>query len=164
MNADFTTSTWFTYIDLDLQKMVVLAYKLLEQQEVSLDRFDDYSFVVFPMAKAYEGFLKTFLLKTELINDFTYNDRRFRIGRALNPDVSPRHRDHFWLYDDVARYCSAAVAREMWETWLACRNRVFHYFPKHRQVLTLSQAREYLKRMETSMHQAITCEISIGKG
>ena len=81
------------------------------------------------MAKAYEGFLKYFLLRTQLINEATFNDRRFRIGRALNPDVSPRHQDQYWLYDDVARFCSDGVARELWDTWLEVAIVCFITFP-----------------------------------
>lgn len=163
MYPDIASSTWFTYLDLDLQRMVVLSVRLYENLELSLEQYDDYTFVVFPMSKAYEGFLKYFLLKTHLINDETFNDRRFRIGRALNPDVSPRHRDEHWLYEDVVRQCSGELARELWETWLQCRNRIFHYFPKQRQVLTLTQAGEYLKRMQNTMHEAVTCQILLKK-
>lgn len=163
MLTDVASSSWFSYLDLDLQRMVVLSIKLFESLSLSLEKYDDYSFVVFPMAKAYEGFLKYFLLRTQLINEATFNDRRFRIGRALNPDVSPRHQDQYWLYDDVARFCSDGVARELWDTWLECRNRVFHYFPKHRQVLTLAQAGEYLDQIQSSMHEAVTCQISVRK-
>ncbi len=163
MHPDIASSAWFTYLDLDLQRMVVLSFRLYEHQELSLEQYDDYTFVVFPMAKAYEGFLKHFLLKTQLISNETFNDRKFRIGRALNPDVSPRHRDEYWLYDKVEQNCSADLARELWETWLSCRNRIFHYFPKDRQVLTLTQAGEYLKRMQDTMHEAVTCQISLKK-
>ncbi|HNQ16523.1 MAG TPA: hypothetical protein PKJ26_02915 [Candidatus Woesebacteria bacterium] len=163
MHPDIASSTWFTYLDLDLQRMVMLSLRLYERQELSLEQYDDYTFVVFPMSKAYEGFLKHFLLNTQLISQETFNDRKFRIGRALNPDVSPRHRDEHWLYEDVVRYCSAELARELWETWLRCRNRIFHYFPKDSQVLTLPQAGEYLKRMQDTMHEAVTCQISLEK-
>jgi len=163
MHEDFSSEPWFSILDLDLQRMVVQSYRLLEQHELAVEQYEDYSFIVFLMSKAYEGFLKYFLLKTGLINEATFNDRKFRIGRALNPDVSSRQKNEYWLYDDVEHYCSEEVARQLWDTWLECRNRVFHYFPGQRQTLTLIEAKEYLMRIRTTMYEAVTCQVSLGK-
>lgn len=156
-------STWFLYLD-EKQKKLVRNALTLHAREVNLDsQFDDYSFLVFTMAKAYEGFLKKFLRDLNIISLKVYEGRRFRIGRALNPDVHPNQRDKYWLYDDISHMCGEPLARQMWETWLKCRNRVFHYFPKDDNTLTFGEAEEYLLLLIDSMQQAVECKMSLNK-
>jgi len=50
------------------------------------DNISDYSFLVFPFAKAYEGFLKRFFLDMKLISKDEYYSDDIRIGRILNPN------------------------------------------------------------------------------
>lgn len=130
----------------------------LEERRVGL-RYPDYGFVVFGIAKGYEGFLKEYLLRIGLLSNDGYFDRGFRIGRALNPDVSANQRDRFWLYDDLMRHCSAQVARQIWDAWLECRNQVFHYFPGKDQPMTLLQAGEKIVQLAEAMQAAYDCEL-----
>ncbi len=130
----------------------------LEERRVGL-RYPDYGFVVFGMAKGYEGFLKEYLLRIGLLSDDGYFDRGFRIGRALNPDVSLNQRDRFWLYDDLADRCGAAVARQIWDAWLECRNQVFHFYPGKDSAMTLRQAGEKILQLANAMEAAYACEL-----
>lgn len=139
------------------QEMIDQAKWLLVREENSGEHLKDYSFIVFPMAKAYEGFLKDYLFDMGLISQETYHSRRFRIGRALNPDISPNQRDAWWLYDDLVRSCGEEVAQMLWDTWLGCRNHVFHYFPGEKAVMDLAHARKNLARIESSMTMAKEC-------
>jgi hypothetical protein len=116
-----------------------------------------YSFVVFPMAKAYEGFLKLYLQKAGLLNRPDYSDAKFRIGRALNPDIADRHRNEWWLYDDLERMCSGAVARDLWDAWIQCRNHVFHFFFDEEREVTLAIAKKRLLQMSAAMDAAMAC-------
>lgn len=110
------------------------------------------------MAKAYEGFLKQYLFQLHLLSPEEYQGRKFRIGRALNPDLRSSQRDDQWLYDDLVRLCSADLGRTLWNTWLECRNRVFHFFPGAAQRLTLHQAGSYLVMMVEAMNEALRCQ------
>ena len=121
-------------------------------------QFSDYSFIVFPMAKAYEGFLKQYLVEVRLLSLDDYHDRRFRIGRALNPDVNHNQRDEQWLYDDITRLCSGRVGRLLWDTWLQCRNQIFHFFPDNPQQLSLAKAGEYVLLIHSAMGEARRCQ------
>jgi hypothetical protein len=143
----------------DQWQLCELAFELMKREIRSGEQLADYSFVVFPIAKAYEGFLKEYLRTMTLIDDQTYRSRRFRIGRALNPDLFPQHQNEHWLYDDVARRCGPELARELWQTWLECRNHVFHYFPDHQQdnFITLTQAQEKVELISQSMLNAWEC-------
>lgn len=155
----FQLSAWFLYLEKPLQELVKLTYALYERERAnSTDQLYDYSFILFPMSKAYEGFVKMYLLDMGLISRKVYEGRRFRIGRSLNPDVSSNQRDQHWLYDDLARICTEDVARQIWETWLHARNRVFHFFPTESNVLTLPKLGEYIDMVAQTMEVAITCK------
>jgi len=142
----------------DIQEQVRIAVTLYTRERRLGVQFADYSFIVFPMSKAYEGFLKQYLLQMHLLTEKEYQDRRFRIGRALNPDLRNHQRDEQWLYDDVVRLCSPELGRQLWDTWLQCRNRVFHYFPSSTQRLTLQRAGEYLVLIIEAMNEAHRCQ------
>lgn len=148
----------FNYLEDWQQQLVRLAFTLWQREKDSETHFLDYSFIVFPMAKAYEGFLKSFFLDLEFITEAAYKSRRFRIGRALNPDVRMDHRDENWVYDDVVRACGPEVARDLWEAWLTCRNRIFHYFPGQNDRLTHEQAGRYLEQVFTVIQAAVSCQ------
>ena len=150
--------SWSSYVLPELRDFVSISLGLYEREYDEESELTDYSFIVFPMAKAYEGFLKQYFLDLGLISESTYFSRRFRIGRALNPDVQENQRDKWWLYDDVARQCGAGTAQTMWTTWLESRNRIFHFFPKKHQRVTLAQAGQHLATIAESMRQAITCQ------
>lgn len=148
----------FTYLDSWQQQQVRLAFTLWQREQATHTHFIDYSYIVFPMSKAYEGFLKRFLLDLKLISKETYLSKRFRIGRALNPDVRTSQRDEFWLYKDVEDLCGPILARELWDTWLTCRNRVFHFFPDRETGLSLEQAGHYLRILFEVMEKALSCQ------
>ena len=45
------------------------------------DKISDYSFIVAPAAKAYEGYLKEFFLKVGVISQEDYESDRFRVAK-----------------------------------------------------------------------------------
>ena len=49
--------------------------------------FNDYSFMVFPFAKAYEGFLKQLLLDVGFISRLDYISDHFRLGKVLSVNL-----------------------------------------------------------------------------
>jgi len=51
------------------------------------DTISDFSFLVSPIAKAYEGFLKDLFLKIGIITENDYSSDRFRVGKTLNPSL-----------------------------------------------------------------------------
>lgn len=153
------TTPDFSYLQPDQQQQAQLAYALYQREVELKTSWPDYSFVVFPLAKVYEGFLKQFLFQLGLISTETVASTRFRIGRALNPDVHKIQQDEYWLYRDLEQICGPGVARELWETWLGCRNRVFHYYPEQPRLLTLTQAGAYLDRLAAAMEAALVCQV-----
>lgn len=151
------TQQWYLGLPLWQKDLIRTSVELFSREERLHSAFDDYSFVVFPMAKAYEGFLKYYLFMNGLIPRQQYYDKHFRIGRALNPDLHREQRDENWKYDDVAEHCGQQLARQVWETWLHCRNQVFHYFPDRTQKLSLEAAEHCLEMLAQTMEELTLC-------
>jgi hypothetical protein len=107
---------------------------------------NDYSFLVFPAAKAYEGFLKKIFRQIGVLPKSQFYSRQFRIGRSFNPDLPPKLRDEQWLYDEIESVVGNNLAREMWQIWIDGRNHIFHYFPNARYKLSLSQAKKIVNK------------------
>ncbi len=140
---------WFQKLAREQQQLIELGIQLhrreLDDQQQNKRQLIDYSFLLFPLSKAYEGFLKSYLKNQQLLPHSVYQGRRFRIGRALNPDISTKYRDEYWLYDEVERIIGQELSRQMWNTWLECRNQIFHYFPKHTLFLNLNQTTQKME-------------------
>lgn len=141
------------------QKLIELSIILYERELKLETGLVDYSFILFPMAKAYEGFIKQYLFDLNLISQKTFEGRRFRIGRALNPDIRDNQKDEFWLFDDMVGLCGPEIAHSLWDTWLECRNRVFHYFPQRNVRLTLTAVGNRLQLLDETITSAYQCKI-----
>ena len=89
---------WWTYIHEDLRELLQESYLLVEifERKEELE-FHDYAFIVFPAAKAYEGFLKTLFHDLGFISDEDFNGKRFRVGKALNPSLEKKLREEVWV-------------------------------------------------------------------
>ncbi len=121
--------------------------KLVSDVEIILsrltlaDHINDYSFVVSPMAKAYEGYLKDFFLNVGLISDHDYDSDRFRVGKTLNPSLRYKR---FSVFQRLADYHEKGeeLAEILWDAWKYGRNEIFHYFPGNVKNLTRQEAEE----------------------
>ena len=153
---DLVQESWFRYLSPSQQQLMQTSLLLLEQAETDF-LAPDYGYIIFSAAKAYEGLLKKYLLDTDLIDRQTYGDRRLRIGRALNPDVRHSHRDEYWLYDDVSRLCGEGMAAQIWQTWLDCRNHIFHFFPEQEETISLSEARRRVEQIIETLQALVAC-------
>jgi hypothetical protein len=133
--------------------------ELVGDNAKSIPDFYDHSFIVFPIAKAYEGFLKYYFFSVHVISKERYMSRELRIGRVFNPDLPEKFRGEEWIFDDVSRLCSHQMAQEMWDIWLTGRNHTFHYFPDNRHITTFEEAGALLKQFLHVMERALACEI-----
>jgi hypothetical protein len=154
---DFEDTNWFSLLDTNGQRLVKLSELLYEREERMQTAYESYSFVVFPMAKAYEGFIKLYLKRSGILHRNDYIDVKFRIGRALNPDISERHKNEWWLYDDLERACGKDTARALWNAWIECRNHVFHFYFDEEIEMPLAEAKKKLTQMSIAMAKAMQC-------
>lgn len=120
----------------------------------------DYSFVVFPMSKAYEGFLKKLFLDMGLIGVAQYKGEHLRIGKILNPNLPRRYRSG-WVFEKLSAACGGEdLPLTLWETWKRARNRVFHFFPDHAEFLTYEEAKNLINKIMEAMDRALAgCDV-----
>lgn len=121
--------------------------ELVEDVEIILkrlqiqDSISDFSFLVAPIAKAYEGFLKDFFLKIGIINEYDYDSDRFRVGKTLNPSLRYKR---FSVYQKLSEYHDKGeeLAESLWDAWKFGRNEIFHYFPGSYKNLSKNEAED----------------------
>jgi len=164
---DLSEKPWWGYIERDLQELlrqaIVLVETVEEWQTEGRSKFHDYSFVVFPAAKGYEGFLKKLFLDLQFIKEEDYFGKRFRIGKSLNPSLDRRRRAKYGVYDRVVEYCRGnELADDMWETWTKCRNQLFHWFPNEKKAINFTQAKDKVQMVFDTIEKSFqACKIDI---
>ncbi len=125
-----------------------------EEAEIS-----DYSFLVFPFAKAYEGFLKKFFADLNLITKDEYYSDDIRIGRILNPNYINEKNN---VFEKVCGKSKSGkdVSRKLWHVWKRGRNLVFHYFPHNYRRLGYEEALDIINEIVDVMHVSVsTCRV-----
>jgi hypothetical protein len=168
MDLNLEQKLWWHYIEEDLQELLVASEFLTNvvrswggDMPQGSKVFHDYSFVVFPAAKAYEGFLKKMFLDLGFITNEDYVGKRFRIGKALNPFLEKRLRDRESVYDRIVKYCGGKeLADLLWEAWTNGRNLVFHWFPDEKKAVSFDEAEAKINQIIIAMDSAFEgCKI-----
>lgn len=154
---------WWNYLETDLQKLFETSFFLINTVKSwgadlpgGEEKFDDYAFVVFPAAKAYEGFLKKMFLDLKFITEEDYYGKHFRIGKSLNPSLPKEIRTQE-VYGKIVTHCGGKeLADKLWEAWSLCRNIPFHWFPDEKNVVTLDEAVEKVDMIVSAIDKAFT--------
>ncbi len=115
--------------------------------------FKDYSFLVFPFAKAYEGFLKQLFRDIGFISRLDYISDHLRLGKLMSPELINRLGDRS-LYQKIETAADKALADEIWNTWKTGRNQIFHYFPHNLKAIGFSEAEEIVNQITRVMKTA----------
>lgn len=155
---------WWSYLRKELQELLDQSLLLIETVEKwgsdlpgERQEFHDYAFIVFPAAKAYEGFLKSLFLDLGLISEKVYFGKRFRVGKALNPALDRRYRKKEGVYDQLVDYCQGKeLADFLWQTWKECRNLLFHWFPNERNAISFNEAKQRFEMIITAIGKAFS--------
>lgn len=114
----------------------------------------DYSYLVFPFAKMYEGFLKQLFLDIGIISEHDYASERFRIGKALSPTLAHRLGKYSAFTQIESKY-GRDLALMLWQTWKEGRNLVFHYFPHNYRALPRDKALQLIQKILETMEEAV---------
>jgi hypothetical protein len=169
MDLNLEKKLWWHYIEEDLQELLVASEFLANvvrswggDLPSGSKVFHDYSFIVFPAAKAYEGFLKKVFLDMSFITDEDYRGKRFRIGKALNPFLEKKYREGESVYDKIVNHCGGKeLADTLWEAWTNGRNVVFHWFPDEKRAVPFEEAENKIKQIVNAMDKAFEgCKIN----
>jgi hypothetical protein len=153
---------WWSYLTEDQRDLLSETEILLKrEQNIGEGVFHDYAFVVFPAAKAYEGFLKKLFFDLNLIDTRQYYGNHFRIGRALNPSLPVRFRGKNWVYGRLSEQCEGEdLPAHLWEAWRQSRNLLFHWFPKHENFINLPEARKRVELIVTAIDRSFSeCKV-----
>lgn len=110
------------------QKNLIADVAIILDHLRKIDHISDYSFLVSPVSKAYEGYLKDFFLRINVIDDYAYKSDRFRVGKTLNPSLRYKR---FSIYQKLIDLDEKGeeLAEILWTAWKYGRNEIFHYFP-----------------------------------
>jgi len=108
------------------------------------NHINDYSFVVAPAAKAYEGYLKDFFFDLDIIDENSYHSDRFRVGKTLNPSLRYKRYSIFKKLADLHDN-GEQLAEKLWSAWKQGRNEIFHYFPGNVKKLTKTEAEDRIE-------------------
>ena len=141
------------YFSATQQDLIREGNYLMEFTEKHNYPFKDYSFLVFPYAKAYEGFLKQLFLDVGFISHLDYISDHYRIGKYLSPHLREKL-DGRSVYGKIAELISEELAQQMWNAWKIGRNEVFHYYPHNLKRLTLQEARNTNQEILNTMIEA----------
>lgn len=176
MIDDLEKKPWWDYIHEDIKELLVQSLLLVETAEkwethftetfgrgtLQKEGFRDYSFIVFPAAKAYEGFLKKLFLDMGFVSQEDYFGKHFRVGKALNPSLEKEIREREGVYDKVVEFCGGeALGEKMWLCWKECRNLLFHWFPNEKNAISLPEAKEKVALILETMDMAFEgCKIA----
>lgn len=147
-----TTSELWAYMS-EPQKDLIREGKFLMSavsDKAPYTSFTDYSFVVFPFAKAYEGFLKKIFLDVGFISDSDYISPHFRLGKVLSPNLARKLGDYS-VYQKIVALKGEKIAQLVWDTWKRGRNEIFHYFPHNIRSLTFAEAQDIISQLSGAM-------------
>lgn len=169
MDYSLETRPWWTYIHEDLRELLIQSKLLVEIfgseggdfLSNSGQKFHDYAFIVFPAAKAYEGFLKTLFHDLGFIDDKDFYGKRFRVGKALNPALEKHLREKESVYDKLVDFCQGKdLPDSLWDTWKQGRNLLFHWFPNEKNAISFEEAKDRVEKILDSMDLAFKeCKI-----
>jgi hypothetical protein len=101
MKLDFTLLRQAKHYLSPQQDFLLNDIEIIFTRLKTFDRISDYSFIVAPAAKAYEGYLKEFFFRIGLIDKYTYQSDRFRVGKTLNPSLRFKR---FFRFSKTGRY------------------------------------------------------------
>ena len=118
------------------------------------EKIGDYSYLVFPFSKLYEGFLKQLFRDLKIISENDYRSDHYRIGRSLSPNLVNRLGENS-AYGEVERRYGKELADRLWYAWKEGRNLVFHYFPHNFRALDFKSAEGLIHLIYSAMEDAI---------
>lgn len=145
---------FWTYLS-QAQKDLILEGEYL-MNEIIRDhthKFKDYSFLIFPYAKAYEGFLKQLFLDVKFISHLDYISDHLRLGKLMSPNLTEKLGDRS-LYTKLKENISEELANKIWETWKLGRNQIFHYFPHNLKAVSFEEAEKIIQAVIAAMEEA----------
>jgi len=150
----FKTSDFWFYLSKNQKDLINEGLYLMNDViKNHLYHFRDYSFLVFPFAKAYEGFLKQLFKDAGFISHLDYISDHLRLGKLLSPNLVNKLKERS-LYKKIRDKGGQELADKIWNAWKLGRNQVFHYYPHNLKALTFSQAESIINDIILVMEES----------
>lgn len=140
------------YLSSEENSLIDEGIHLVSEAKDHMGSYRDFSFVVFPFAKAYEGFLKRIFYDLGFISNMDYRSKYFRIGKAMSPDLQKRLRGRS-VYKKICDRVGCDLAEMIWITWKLGRNEIFHFYTTGVKMITLSEAQEKINLILSTMER-----------
>ncbi|MFA9288461.1 MAG: hypothetical protein ACEQSA_01100 [Weeksellaceae bacterium] len=125
---------------------------LLDKLENDLHVFSDYSFVVSPFAKAYEGFLKKILVDVGAISK---DELKSKPSLSVNSYFHPVEGSMVKYTSDAAR--EKAIPAVIYTVYQECRNEIMHFdiyqHPSKKAIRNIEEAKFFIKRIEDAIEK-----------
>lgn len=151
---DKTTQLW-KYLSEGQRGLIEESHFLVEDIKMHPDaRLTDYSYLVFPIAKAYEGFLKQLFLDRGYINREQYESTHLRLGKVLSPYLQSQLGNRS-VYFQIRKNCGIKMADNIWDMWKRGRNVLFHYFPHNLKAISLQEAEDLIYDLSKVMEKVL---------
>jgi hypothetical protein len=147
-------SSFWQYLSQNQKDLILEGQYLI--QEVKKDnayQFKDYSFLVFPFAKAYEGFLKQLFKDIKFISHLDYISDHLRLGKLLSPSLVGKLGEKS-LYKKTQDKAGQDLADKIWQAWKIGRNQVFHYFPHNLKAISFQEAEGIINQIILTMRES----------
>ena len=148
-------STLWGYLEPDLQGLISDGEILLDTAETNKGKVSDFSYLVFPFSKAYEGFLKKLFLDLDVMQEDDYYGDDIRIGRILNPGYIEEHQ-HIYKAMCLHKKGGVVMTNALWQVCREARNQVFHYFPHNFRSLSYGEALDLIHKIMEAMNLAVS--------
>jgi hypothetical protein len=159
-------STLWEYMTPEMRDLALEGDKLLNSCLLqSDDGMQDYSYLVFPWGKLYEGFLKKIFLDLKLITPEDYFGNEVRIGKLLSTGFGskPPHRLSIIKELSSSKIFGENLTKVMRSVWRNARNTVFHFFPNNVYKLDLETAKKRIQEVVRCMDLVVNRVNSIKK-
>lgn len=154
MQVQDTYREFWEYLPQDQKDLMMEGQYLMNNIiKTNAYHFKDYSFLIFPYAKAYEGFLKKLCLDAGLISRLDYISDHFRLGKMMSPNLVEKLGNDS-LYKKISERANNSLADKIWQTWKIGRNQVFHYFPHNLKSVTFEEAEQIINTIIQIMEEA----------
>jgi hypothetical protein len=148
------TSEFWQYLSQNQKDLIREGQYLME--DIIKDnayQFKDYSFLVFPFAKAYEGFLKQLFKDIKFISHLDYISDHLRLGKLMSPNLISKLGERS-LYLKIENKAGQPLAEKVWTVWKRGRNQIFHYFPHNLKAINFDEATVIIDEIIKTMEEA----------
>ena len=132
-------------------RALLQSYNPSNDKSVDIVDYSDYSFLVLPIAKVYEGILKKILVDGGLLKeDDLFKNPSINVGGYYNPVGNNKI---FKLLKDKAR--DKAVPHVIYSTYQECRNQILHYDQyRDNRIKSYEDAEFYCRRIIYAIEKA----------